>query len=102
MKRLPKTLTLQRVLPWLLIICGVIGLICAFIITVDKIHQLQNPHFAPGCDLNPIISCGSVMKSNQSNAFVFSYPFIGLAGFAVIITTGVVLLADAKLKRWYW
>lgn len=97
-----KQLTLRRVLPWMLIITGAVGLACSFILTVDKMHVLRDPSFKPGCDLNPVLSCGSIMDSAQSAALGFENTFIGLAGFAVIITTGVVLLAGARLKGWYW
>jgi uncharacterized membrane protein len=97
-----KNASLTRALPWMLIIIGVIGLLCSFILTVDKIQVLRDPSFRPGCDLNPVLSCGSVMNSSQSAALGFENTFIGLAGFAVIITTGVVLLAGTQLKRWYW
>jgi uncharacterized membrane protein len=93
--------TLERSLPWLLIICGSIGLVAAFIIMVEKIHLLQNPAFVPSCDLNPVISCGSVMNSDQSAAFGFPNPLIGLMTFPVVITTGILLLMGLKLKRWY-
>ncbi len=92
----------SKFMPYLLIVGGVIGLICSFIILFDKIQLLNNPHYIPSCNLNPIISCGSVMKSKQSNAFGFSNPIVGLAFFPILITTGVVLLSGAKLKRWYW
>lgn len=95
-------LTLTRAIPWILIVTGAIGLICSFILTVDKMHVLDDPSYRPGCDLNPILSCGSVMDSTQSAALGFENTFIGLAGFAVVVTTGVVLLAGARLKRWYW
>ncbi len=94
--------TLERFLPWLLIIGGTIGLICAFIIMYEKISLLQNPHYTPSCNLNPIISCGSVMASNQAHAFGFPNPMIGLIAFPVVMASGVVLLGGAKLKRWYW
>ncbi len=103
MKLFGKDVALARALPWILIVGGIIGLLCSGIITYDKIQLLQNPNFRPNCDLNPIISCGSVMQSKQAQAFGFPNTFIGLAGFAVVVTTGVVLLAGAgKLKRWYW
>jgi len=92
-----RRLTLARTLPWLLLIGGTIGLICSFVLQL-----LKNPHYQPSCNLNPVISCGSVMKSGQAHAFGFPNPFIGLAAFAIVITTGVVLLNRAKLKRWYW
>jgi uncharacterized membrane protein len=102
MKFFNKKITLEKALPWLLVIGGVIGLICSFIIAFDEVKLLQNSHFQPNCDLNPIISCGSVMQSRQAHAFGFPNPFIGLMTFPVLITTGVVLLCGTKLKRWYW
>jgi uncharacterized membrane protein len=102
MRILNKDISLQKALPWIFIVCGSIGLICASIILYEKMAILQNPGFVPSCNLNPTISCGSVMKSEQSHAFGVSNPFIGMAAFPVIITTGVVLLMGNKLKRWYW
>ena len=93
--------TLEKALPWLLIICGSIGLIAAFIITIEKIHLLQDPSFSPSCDLNPIISCGSVMASEQSHAFGFPNPLIGLMAFPVVIMTGVLMRAGVTFRRWY-
>jgi uncharacterized membrane protein len=100
--KLLKNMTLARALPWLLVIMGIIGLTCSFILTMDEVHLLKNPHFQPSCNLNPVISCGSVMKSTQAHAFEFPNPFIGLAAFSVVITVGVALLAGATLKRWFW
>jgi uncharacterized membrane protein len=104
-KTIPKPGPLAKlgtVLPWLLIVCGIIGIIASVAITVEKFDLLQNPHYQPACDLNPIISCGSVMKSGQAKAFGFLNTYIGLVGFPVVLTTGVVMLAGARLKRWYW
>ena len=93
---------LDIVLPWLLIICGIVGLLAAGVIMVDKVKILEDPSFSPACDINPVVSCGSVMQSEQANAFGFPNPIIGLAAFPIIIITGVVMLAGAQLKRWYW
>jgi len=71
-------------------------------ITVEKFDLLKNPNYQPICDLNPIISCGSVMKSHQANAFGFMNTYIGLLGFPVLITIGVAMLAGARFKRWFW
>jgi uncharacterized membrane protein len=98
-----KRLTLKQALPWILIIGGVIGLLCSFIIAVDEFKLLQNPHFRPNCDLNPIISCGSVMQSKQAHTFGFSNPFIGLMAFPVLITLGAMLATKAReTRRWFW
>lgn len=99
--KLFKTTTLPRALPWILIICGAIGLIAAFIIMVEKVHLMQDPSFQPNCDLNPVISCGSVMESKQSSAFGFPNPLIGLMAFPIVIMTGVLMRSGITFKRWY-
>ncbi|HVX24220.1 MAG TPA: vitamin K epoxide reductase family protein [Candidatus Saccharimonadales bacterium] len=99
--RRPK-ITVQKALPYILIIGGIIGVICSFVITQDKFAILQDPHFKPSCDLNPIVSCGSVMQSHQSHIFGFSNTYIGLIGFPVLTTIGMAWLAGAKFKRWFW
>src|SRR5882757_3410775 len=93
-------LTLPKALPYILVIGGIIGLISSFVISYDKIKLLENPSYQPSCNLNPIISCGSVMKSWQGSAFGFPNPWIGLVAFGVLITIGMSLLAGAKFKRW--
>ena len=101
-KESKKKWTLEKFLPWLLLIGGAIGLICAFIIMFEKLELLQNAAYRPSCDLNPVISCGSVMASDQANAFGFPNPIIGLIAYPVLITLGVLLLAGSKFKRWIW
>jgi len=97
-----KNLTLDKALPYLFVIGGLIGLYCSYILSIDKIKLLQNPHFIPSCNLNPVLSCGNVMHSWQSNAFGFPNPFIGLATFPVLIIIGLAILSGAKMKRWFW
>jgi len=93
---------ISAILPWILIVCGIIGIIASVVITVEKFDLASNPHYQPVCDLNPIISCGSVMVTKQAHAFGFMNTYIGLIGFPVIVTMGVALLAEAKFKRWFW
>lgn len=94
--------SLERPLAWILLIGGIIGLISAFVITLDKMKLLENADFQPNCNLNPIISCGSVMKSAQGSAFGFPNPWIGLAAFAVLVTIAMGIFAGARFKRWFW
>ena len=97
-----QNLTVKKVLPYILIIAGIIGYTSAFIIMFDKVRLLDNPHYVPSCNLNPIISCGSVMQSKQATAFGFPNPFIGLGAFPVVAVIGLAILAGAKFKRWFW
>ena len=97
-----KNLTLQKALPYILIIGGIIGVFCAFTLSQDKIKLIENPHVHLNCSLNPIIACGGVVQSDQGHAFGFPNPFLGLAGFAALVAVGLALLAAPKFKRWFW
>lgn len=97
-----KNLNLQKLLPYILIIVGIIGLFCAFTLSQDKIRILEHPNTHLNCSLDPILACGSVISSDQAHTFGFPNPFLGLAGFAAVATIGVVLLAGGRLKRWFW
>ncbi len=92
----------KRVLPLLLTIGGVIGLVAAFIISYDKMRLLEDSSFEPGCNLNPIISCGNIMASAQGSVFGFPNPWIGLVSFGILITVGMAIFAGGNFKRWFW
>ncbi|MGW1883733.1 vitamin K epoxide reductase family protein [Streptomyces sp. NPDC001970] len=96
----------SRALAWLLVITGAAGLLAAWVITIDKFKILEakvaGETFTPGCSLNPIVSCGSVMESDQASAFGFPNPMLGLAAYAIVICVGMSLLAGARFRRWYW
>lgn len=92
----------QKYYPYLLVIAGVIGLIASFILTMEKMALLKDPSFQPNCNINPILSCGSIIRTKQATAFGFPNPFVGLASFSVLITIGMGLLAGARFKRWFW
>lgn len=91
-----------RLLPWLYLIGGGLGLLAAFVLTVEKFELLIDPSYVPSCNLNPIISCGSVMNTDQAAAFGFPNPLLGIASFGIVISLGAGLLAGATYKRWFW
>lgn len=97
-----KKRSLKNIFPWLLVVGGLIGLLSAIILTIEKVHLLKNPSATLACDLNPIIACGSVINTPQASAFGFPNPLIGIAGFAIVLTVGMALLAGAAFKRWFW
>lgn len=92
----------SRSLAWLLVILGVIGFIASFVITIEKIALIKDPTHHVPCNISPLISCTSVMKTPQAEVFGFPNPLIGIAGFAIVVTVGMALLARANFKRWFW
>ena len=95
-------LSLAKALPYILLIGGIIGVLCAGVLTVEKIQLLKHPASHLGCDLNPIVACGPVINKPQASAFGFPNPIIGLVGFGIVATIGAGMLAGAIFKRWFW
>ncbi|WP_217208226.1 vitamin K epoxide reductase family protein [Streptomyces sp. AC550_RSS872] len=92
----------SRAFALLLVVCGAAGLLASWVITLDKFKLLEDPDFTPGCSLNPVVSCGSVMESDQAEAFGFPNPMLGLVAYGIVVCVGVSLLAGATFPRWYW
>ncbi|MGW8437889.1 vitamin K epoxide reductase family protein [Nocardiopsis sp. NPDC055879] len=93
---------ISRALPWLLAVGGAIGLVAAMALLVEKIRVLDDPDHVPSCSINPVLSCGTVMDTPQAAAFGIPNPIIGVAGFAIVTTIGMALIAGARFDRWFW
>jgi len=100
--RAGKVRRLDRTTSWILIVGGILGLIAAFELTVEKVRVLADPTYIPACDLTPVLSCGSVIITPQAEVFGFPNPVLGLTGFAVVITLGVLLAGGVAMPRWVW
>ncbi|MHC6221251.1 vitamin K epoxide reductase family protein [Arthrobacter sp. MMS24-S77] len=92
----------DRPIAWLLLVTGAIAWLASGALVLEKLQVLIDPNHATVCDVNPWVSCGSVMKTPQSSVFGFPNMFIGIVAFAVIITTAMAIFAGAKFARWYW
>lgn len=86
----------------ILAICGGVGLAAAFTLTIEKFKIVEDPTYIPTCSINPILSCGSVMTTDQAEAFGVPNPLLGIAGFAAVGALGVALIAGARFARWLW
>lgn len=82
-----------------LVLLGALGLLAAFTLAVDKYKILADPSFSPICDINPVVSCGSVMVTDQAEVLGFPNPLVGVIGFSVVITVGVLLALGTTLPR---
>ena len=89
-------------LAWWLLLGGLVGLLAAATLLIEKIKLLTDSTYVPSCSLNPVLSCGSIMRTDQAEVLGFPNPIIGVAAFPVLIATGAALLAGARLAHWYW
>jgi uncharacterized membrane protein len=87
---------------WWVLIAGVAGLASSMTLTIEKIDLLLDPHYVPSCNLNPIVSCGSVMTTPQASVLGFPNSLLGMIGFTVVLVSGVLAVAKVQLPRWYW
>lgn len=87
---------------WILVIGGLIGIFASIELIVQKISVLSNPDFVPNCDINPILSCGSVINTEQASLFGFPNPVLGVIGFTVVIMFGALLFTGVELPKLMW
>ncbi len=87
---------------WLVLIAGAVGLIASMTLTVEKIRLAEDAAYVPSCNLNPVLSCGSVMATGQESLLGFPNPLIGIAAFTVVGVSGLLAVTKVPLPQWYW
>jgi uncharacterized membrane protein len=101
-KTLPGRWTLEKILPWLLLIGGSVATIASTMLSIEVFDRLKNPHFVPICNLNPVLSCTSVADSTQAHTFGFPNYFIGIGGYAAVVAIALAILSGGRFARWFW
>ncbi len=88
---------------WWVIVCGVIGFIGSFALTLESFLRLSEPDRTASCDLNVFVTCGPSMDSAMGSFFGFPNPVLGVAVFPVVIALGAMLLITRfDAPRWFW
>ena len=87
---------------WILAVGGIIGIFASIELIIQKIAVLSDPDFVPNCDINPILSCGSVISTEQASLFGFPNPVLGVIGFAIVIMFGALLFTGVEMPRLMW
>ena len=78
-----------------------LSLIAAFVLSYDAVKLAADPTTALSCDVNAVISCGTVGLSWQASLFGFPNAFLGLITEPVVITIAVAGLAGVRFPRWF-
>lgn len=94
--------TLTRKLPYIFLVAAAVGLVSSLTLTYEKIRALQDASYVPSCNINPIISCGSVMKTEQANLLGLPNSVFGIAGFSILLFLGLALASGSQLSRRLW
>jgi uncharacterized membrane protein len=90
----------KNFLPILIIIFALCGFVAAFTLSVEKLDILKHPNQVLSCDINPFVSCGTVMRSKFAEVFGIPWSFAGIAGYPAVILLGLIYIERQKLSRW--
>jgi uncharacterized membrane protein len=85
-----------------LLVGGLVGAVVALVLLIDEIRLLEDPTFVPSCSIDPVLSCGTIMRTWQASLFGFPNPVIGLVTFPVAAALGALVLGGVTLPRWAW
>lgn len=97
-----KNVTLRKAFPYLISVLAVIGLVTSLILSYDTLSIARNPNYIPSCNLNPIISCGSVITAKGDTIFGLPYPYYGIAAFGALLAAGITIIAGSSPNKYYW
>jgi uncharacterized membrane protein len=78
-----------------------LSLIASFVLSIEAVHLAANPNANLSCDINTVISCGTVANAWQSHVFGFPNAFLGLVAEPVVITIAVASLGGVRFPRWF-
>lgn len=76
-----------------------LSLLASFVLSVDAIALARDPQTALSCNINALISCGTVGSSWQASLLGFPNAFLGLVAEPVVITIAVAGLAGVEFPR---
>jgi uncharacterized membrane protein len=84
-----------------MLVSAAISLTASFVLSVDAILLAANPHAQLACNINAVLSCGTVGASWQASLFGFPNAFLGLVAEPVVITIAVASLGGVRFPRWF-
>lgn len=80
---------------------SLLSLVASFVLSVDAIAIAADPDAILACNINAVISCGTVGSTWQANLLGFPNAFLGLIAEPVVITIAVASLGGVRFPRWF-
>jgi len=84
-----------------MLIASAASLVASFVLAIDALTLAEDPNAELGCNINAVISCGTVATSWQSSLLGFPNAFLGLVTEPVVITLAVAALGGVRFPRWF-
>ncbi len=76
------------------------SLVASFVLATEAVTLAGDQDAAFTCDINAVVSCGTVGSSWQASVFGFPNAFLGLVSEPVVLTLAVAGLAGVRFPRW--
>ncbi|MFI7483485.1 vitamin K epoxide reductase family protein [Kocuria sp. M1R5S2] len=84
------------------LVSAVLGFAGAAVLVYERVQLFLDTGHKTSCDFATWLSCGTVMRTPEAEAFGFPNPFIGIVAYAVMAAVALAVLAGARFARWYW
>jgi len=89
----------QRTSYALMTLGATVGVVAAFLQTLEKLTLIQNPHATLTCNLNSVFSCTNVLNSWQASVFGFPNSIMCLGLFLVFLVAAVAGWSGSALSK---
>lgn len=84
-----------------MLISSTLSLIASLVLSIDALKLAAEPSGPLSCNINSVLSCGTVAKSWQSQLLGFPNSFIGLMTEPVVITVAIAGIGLVAFPRWF-
>jgi len=84
-----------------MLVASLASLVASFVLSIDALTLAEDPNANLGCNINAVISCGTVGTSWQASLLGFPNAFLGLVFEPAVITLAVASLAGVRFPRWF-
>jgi uncharacterized membrane protein len=84
-----------------MLLASIASLVASFVLAVDALTLAKDPHADLGCNINAVISCGTVGTSWQASLLGFPNAYLGLVFEPAVITLAVASLGGVRFPRWF-
>ncbi len=83
-----------------MLFAALFALAAAFVLTMEKLHIMNDPDAILSCTFNLVLNCSAVMQTWQASVF-FGVPnmYFGLMAFPVIVTVAVAGLWGVRFPK---
>lgn len=89
----------QRTIYGIMTAGGAIGMVAAFLQTLEKLTLLKNANADLSCNLSSVFSCSNVLNAPQSSVFGFPNSIMCMALFTIFFMAALVGVTGGKVVR---